>query len=242
MLICKKRFNFYLSFHILFLFLLIGLGNTNSFAASFPSGIVVSELENKALFRLNANSDWHNLKKGQVLLPLNEVKTMPQTRLTILLADGSEVRVAPNSHLRINAQTNIQASQYDFQLMLGRVWAKFRKNVKLRAKLILRTAQAKINVRGTSYEASANGQETQVRVFTGSVAVGENKAVDTAFGEPQEIAPPSEVSREEWQVIVAAFYTITIRQNQEPSTPQRFTMNEVKSDWIDWNLDRDQKL
>lgn len=211
-------------------------------AATSPVGIFVSYLEEKALFRSSAEASWEEVVIGQKLYPKYEIKTLPLTRVTLRLADGSEVRIAPNSHLRINPQTDAKISRFDLQLVLGKAWAKFRKNVKLGAKLILRTAHAKINVRGTSYEASVAGDETQVHVFTGEVAVSNNQSGTLTPSAPTEIAPPREVSQEEWQVIVAAFYTISIGKNQQPTKPKAFRLNAVQNSWVDWNLQQDQDI
>ena len=228
-------------FYLLFWMTLYGSSGIPARAAPSPAGIFVSYLEDNALFRTGPNAPWAQVVIGQTLYPKYEIKTLPLTRVTLRLADGSEVRIAPNSHLRINPQTDAQVSRFDLQLLLGKAWAKFRKNVKLGAKLILRTAQAKINVRGTSYETSVAGDETQVRVFHGEVAVSNNMAGNQNAGAPTEIAPPHEVSREEWQVIVTAFYTISVRNNQ-PTKPQAFRLDAVQNSWIDWNLEQDQDI
>lgn len=211
-------------------------------AATSPQGLVVSYIEGNARFRTDANAPWQTIMIGQSLYPQYEVKTLPSTRMTVRLADGSEVRVAPNSHLRINPQTDTEVSQFDFQLILGRAWAKFRKNVRLGAKLILRTAHAKINVRGTSYEASVSGDQTQIRVFSGQVAVSASSLGSQSPAAPTEVAPPHEVSREEWQVIVSAFYTISVSKNQRPAQPQAFRLDSVQNNWVSWNLEQDQDI
>ena len=231
---------------------LVGLGYIFSFcliipafswAANAPQGIIVSYLEDKALFRPQADAPWETLKIGQSLFPNYEIKTLVDTRLTIRLRDGSEVRVAPNSYLRINSQTNSERGEFDFQLILGKAWAKFRKNLKLGAKLILRTANAKINIQGTSYEATVSENQTDVRVFSGQVAVSSNlDDANQGATPPTEIEAPHEVSREEWHVIVSAFYTISVAEDQPPGEPQPFSLDSVQSDWVQWNLDRDQEM
>jgi len=214
-----------------------------SLAAKVPQEIIISYLEDKALYRAHEGASWEALKSGQTLFPNYEIKTLAETRLTLRLGDGSEVRVAPNSHLRINHQTDSEVGNFDFQLMLGKAWAKFRKNVKLGAKLILRTAHATINIQGTSYEASIAGDQTQVHVFTGKVAVSnQSNAAHQGASAPTEIAPPHEVSREQWHLIVSAFYTVSVTKNQRPDKPKPFHLNSVENDWVTWNLNHDKKL
>ncbi|MBF0278677.1 MAG: FecR domain-containing protein [SAR324 cluster bacterium] len=221
------------------------VNSTTSIAAEMPKGILITYLEDEAEYRSGEKNSWQELEAGQMLFPGYEVRTMAQTRLTLRLGDGSEVRVAPGSHLRINQQTDSETGQFDFQLMLGKAWAKFRKNVKLGARLILRTANATINIQGTSYEATVSGEQTEVRVFSGSVEVSGNSIAANQIGAPpSEIAPPHEVSREQWHVIVSAFYTISVYKNERPGEPKPFTIqsDEDGNAWVKWNLDHDEKL
>ncbi|MGK5093837.1 FecR family protein [Deltaproteobacteria bacterium TL4] len=219
-----------------------------AWCASFQEEIVVTLVEKSALFRKSAADEWKPLKKGQALFPEYEVRTLEATRLVLQLNDGSEVRIAPESHLKINNSTNPQQGNFDFQLMMGRAWAKFRKNVERTARLILRTANAQIDIQGTSYDAIATNDATDVYVFSGKVNVsGSTQNQRDSFqntGEiagPQEIAPPQEVSLEEWHVIVDAFYHLSISNNQKPQTPQKFDLNEVNNEWVSWNLKQDSK-
>ena len=74
--------------------------------------------------------------------------------------------------------------QFDLHLVFGKAWAILRKNVRRNAQLILRTANAKIGVKGTSYEIVANDHQTRVRVFSGKVEVQSK--------EKEGVAPMSE--------------------------------------------------
>lgn len=210
-------------------------------AAKATAEIVVSDLIEKALYRKNTNSAWETLNKGQALYPHYEIKTLENTLLTLKLGDGSEVRVAPNSLMRINNPDSTKANQFDLQLIIGKAWAKLRKNVQLGTKLILHTAQARIDIRGTSYEAIAGDTETQLHVFSGNVAV----TPESGGGQiqaPVEIKGPHEVSKEEWQMIVAAFHQVRIKKGQIPNQPSKFNLNEVSNDWIKWNLQQDERI
>lgn len=225
---------------ILTIIFLVGLC-TSAQAAGIVGKLVVSELKENALFRSSQQSPWQELKQGQTLYPNFEIKTLSQTRLTIRLGDGSEVRVAPNSLFRINDQTDAKLAQFDFQLVVGRAWARLRKNFRRGARLLIRTAHAKIDIEGTSYGASVTDTDTQVQVFTGKVSVASNQ---DNFGslEPMEIAPPHEVSREQWQVIVAAFHEITVRGGHQPGQPTPFDPDASDDEWVQWNLEQDRNL
>ena len=217
------------------------------FASSIPEEqITVSFLENNAFYRTSANTIWQLLQLGQLLMPESEIKTEENTRLILRLGDGSEVRVAPNSHLRINSQTTPDQNNFDFQLILGRAWATFRKNVTRTSHLILRTAHAKIDIQGTSYEVSTNQGATDVYVFSGQVKISNNeasKAQEMEDGQilgPQEVAPPREITLDEWHVVVAAFQRITITSGQQPQKPIKFALQEVENAWVQWNLKQDR--
>ena len=60
--------------------------------------------------------------------------------------------------------------------------------------------------------------------------------------EPVEIPGPHEVTQAEWRIIVQAFHTVTVAANSRPGPAERFTLESVRIDWVDWNLERDAKL
>lgn len=213
----------------------------------FGNTIEVIEVKNEAFFRIKEEGQWQRLQVGQVLFPYNEVKTLANTQVTLQMADASEIRVAPNAYLRINPQTTLSERQFDLNLVFGKAWAILRKNVRRNTQLILRTANAKIGVKGTSYEIVANDHQTRVRVFSGEVEVHSKEkefvasmSENLATGGLQEVAPPAEVSVEEWHVIVASFQEVIVVGNQAPTTPIAFQLTEIEDEWVNWNLEKDQ--
>ena len=223
----------------------LALSSVVSWAASREEQIRVSFLQNQALYRVTEEAPWQNLSLGTPLQAGAEVKTLLETRLVLQLGDGSEVRIAPNSLLRINTQTNPLESHYDFELSVGRAWAKLRKNVTRAGHLILRTTQATIDIQGTAYEVMTDATMTDVHVFSGKVAIS---GVEPSLAQPQEageiagpteIAPPQEVSLAEWHVIVGAFQRFSVSAKQR-SAPTAFTLQEVNNPWVSWNLERDR--
>ncbi|MBF0237311.1 MAG: FecR domain-containing protein [SAR324 cluster bacterium] len=215
--------------------------------AEVDGSIHVSILENKALYLAVGSTEWVPLKPGDPIYPGDEVQTLQGTRLVVTLGDGSEVRIAENSHFRLNPETSMTDQNFDFQLYLGKAWAHLRKNVYRSARLIIRTAQAKIDIQGTSYEAQANAAFTDVLVFSGKVKVSNQSQranppplADGEIAGPQEIEAPQEVTLAEWQLIVGAFYRVRVGHTAAQPQPEKFSMAQVSSDWVSWNLERDK--
>lgn len=241
-----KKLIFFMTYKIVLIFKIILstiiLFSSPVLASGLDNSILVKSLYGKAFYRKNDHSDWKKLKSGQVLLPPYEVKTLKNTRLTLTLGNNSIVRVAPDSHLRINSQTKPESEYFNLQLILGKAWAKLKKNVKVTTRLIIQTAYAQIDIRGTSYELTANDDFSDVYVFSGKVYVSPSKNKQAEFKIPHEISGPQEVTLEEWQIIVDAFHKITIGKNKQPGKSEKFTMDSVNNDWIEWNLEQDAKL
>ena len=163
---------------ILLIFVLMNI----SIIAKTSTLVQVQKIENQALYRINPRQQWQKLKEGMALQAGYEIKTLENTRLTISFGKYGVVRVAPKSQLKINLPQSLEQESFDLSLVFGRAWAKITKQLKSSgSRLIVRTRNAAIRIKGTTYEASFEGDQTRIRVFSGKVSVSSAKSARTKF-------------------------------------------------------------
>ena len=209
-----------------------------SFAEVFTT-VQVQEVENQALYRQNTNQQWQNLTEGVTLKAGYEIKTLQKTRLVIRFGQYGVVRIAPQSHLKINPSQAVE--KQSFELVFGRAWAKIKHHLKgSSARLILKTRNVAIRIKGTAYEASFKDGETHVRVFSGQVNV-QSQQEQRGSLKPTEIEGPYEVSQQEWSMVVNAFESVVVSGKNLPSSPTAFQL-DPSDQWANWNLQQDQSF
>jgi Flp pilus assembly protein TadD len=121
-----------------------------AFAASAadPAGEIVS-LEGKGEAREVQQTGWSPAKVRQRLFPTNFVRTLDLSRMGVLLTDGTQVRLAPNSQLQIKDAAKGPDAKTILNLNAGRSWVQSK--VAPRG-LVMETPSAVAAIRGTDWE------------------------------------------------------------------------------------------
>ena len=197
------------------------------------------------------------LHKGDKLKEDDEVKVAEKSRLEILFPDGTAMRLAEKSSLRMselayNKETDRKNLKVD--LALGKLWARVKKLKTADSSVEVKTSNAVAGVRGTVYRVNVDEDKSAlVRVYDGEVYVANpprdaSKATDKATA-PHEVAGPHavpppyhEVSMEEWTAIVKAMQQIRISPEGKPSEPEDFDPRADADDWVKWNQERDKQV
>ena len=197
------------------------------------------------------------LHKGDKLKEDDEVKVAEKSRLEILFPDGTAMRLAEKSSLRMselafNKETDRKNLKVD--LALGKLWARVKKLKTADSSVEVKTSNAVAGVRGTVYRVNVDEDKSAlVRVYDGEVYVANpprdaSKATDKATA-PHEVAGPHavpppyhEVSMEEWTAIVKAMQQIRISPEGKPSETEDFDPKADSDDWVKWNQKRDKEL
>jgi len=189
----------------------------------------------------------------------DKIETKKESRCEITLATGDVIRVDANSLFTLEiVEMSGKSVKTESSLQQGKVWNNIKKIFTDEGSFKVKSPSAVIAVRGTIYRVDANPDSTtDVKVYDGEVAVtpyspgmGQGAAPPQQPGvqKPQQVAPPQqvsgpqEVSVETWMEIVKAQQQILVRPN---GTFQRSEFNleeDAKSDWVQWNLKRDQLL
>jgi hypothetical protein len=187
----------------------------------------------------------------------HEVKVAEKSRLEIRFPDGTVMRLAEKSSLKMNELAfNKETDQKNVKvgLSVGKLWAKVKKLNTHDSAVEVTTANAVAGVRGTVYRVNVDEDKSAlVKVYDGEVYVANpprdaSKPIDKVT-QPHEVAGPHavpppfhEVSMEEWTAIVKAMQQIRISSDGKPSKPEDFDSKADADDWVRWNQKRDKEM
>ncbi len=197
------------------------------------------------------------LKKGDRLKKNHEVKVAEKSRLEIRFPDGTVMRFAAKTHVKMNElafNRKTESKNVKVALSIGKLWANVKKLTTSDSAVEVKTSNAVAGVRGTVYRVNVEEDKSAlVKVYDGSVYVANPPRdaaapADTSMAPhevagPHEVPPPyHEVSREEWTEIVKAMQQISISPQGVPSKPQDFDPKADADDWVKWNQERDKAV
>ena len=218
---------------------------------------VVTRLDGTASVFTKGGKTGTSLKKNDKIMKGQEVKVGDKSRIELKYPDGTVMRFAERTTIKIDDITydnKTQGKKVKIDLGGGKVWANVKKLVTADSKVEIKTVNAVAGVRGTVYRVNVEEDNSaMVKVYDGSVAVaGVQKEAPKPSGQftapvpvegPKQVPPPyHEVTMEEWTVIVKAMQQITISPQGVASKPQDFTPQQDMDDWVKWNQERDKQL
>lgn len=216
---------------------------------------LVTVVQGSARVYAAGSTSGHVLKKGDAIRKDQEIRVSEKSRLELRFPDGTVMRLAEKTHLKMNAVSynkQTDAKNVKVNLSLGRLWARVKKLSTPDSTVEVRTSNAVAGVRGTVYRVNVEEDKSAlVKVYDGSVYVA-NPPKDTAqpadkvtiphqVAGPHEVPPPvHQVSMEEWTVIVKAMQQISISSQGVATKPQDFDPKADADDWVKWNQERDK--
>ena len=236
---------------------LLFTGFSTASVSADDSAAVVTRLDGNASVFTKGGKAGTPLKKNDRIIKGQEVKVGEKSRIELKYPDGTVMRFAERSTIKIDDITydgKTQSKKVKVDLGGGKLWANVKKLVTADSKVEVKTVNAVAGVRGTVYRVNVDEDNSaMVKVYDGSVAVaGVPKEAAKPSGEftapvpvagPTPVPPPyHEVSMEEWTVIVKAMQQITISPQGVASKPQDFTPQDDMDDWVKWNQERDKQL
>jgi hypothetical protein len=191
---------------------------------------------------------------GKELKTGDQIKTLEETRVEITLATGGVVRIGEKSLYTVEALADSTGGKSSATLVMGKVWSNVKTLSQTKSEFRIQSPTAVAAIRGTVYsmEAGKDSSSTTVKVYNGEVAVSpseptgqEAKKNNQRPGEvsgPQEIAPPSEVSMEQWVEIIKAQQQIVVHRDGSKEKSDFDLNSDAKNKWVKWNIERDKKL
>lgn len=194
----------------------------------------------------------------------DKIKTEKETKVEIKFFDGSIVRLAGNTVIRIKEMekdTLKKENRISLKTVVGNLWSRVEKVTGLHTKFDTATPTAIAGVRSTTYRLIIDPDTTtMVRVYKGKVEVKtwmeayegmiktkgeeeEEPLKEEEKVEPYEVEGPTEVTLEEWMRIVSAMQQVVIFPDKVPQEVSRFDEKEDEKDpWVVWNKKRDKAL
>jgi hypothetical protein len=198
------------------------------------------------------------LRRNDEVLEGDVLQTAKDGRLEVKLADGSVIRLASASTIRVGiAKENAEKEGQNAQskLTAGRLWASVAKAVGGQSRFAVRTENAVAGVRGTTFRVNAETDgATVVKVYEGAVAVSNAPLIEKNsaskgpidFQGRREVAAPfQEVSRDQWEKIVGRMMSVRVAANGDEPQVQEFTAESDSRDadeheWVAWNQQMDE--
>jgi len=218
---------------------------------------VVTVVQGTARVYAAGSTSGHLIKKGSVVKKDQEIKVSEKSRLELRFPDGTVMRLAEKTQLKMNAVSYNKLTDeknVKVNLSVGKLWARVKKLTTPDSTVEVRTSNAVAGVRGTVYRVNVDEDKSAlVKVYDGSVYVANppkepSQTTDKAtlphqVAGPHEVPPPvHQVSMEEWTVIVKAMQQISISPQGVATKPQDFDPKADADDWVKWNQERDKDV
>ncbi len=202
------------------------------------------------------DEDWI---RAQVKTDVNggdRVRTLPQSRAEMNLAQLDVIRLAPQTTIdivKLYEETKEKKVQTQINLKAGDIWGKV-KSVDAKSSFEVNSDFAGAAITGTVFRLGHDStrQETQLKVYTGEVRIS-NAPEKMGTLTPQTIQPssvsgptqvpgPTQISLEEWLYLVKSYQQITIGANGKIKSVSSFKASDrdERDDWVRWNLQRDR--
>jgi hypothetical protein len=198
--------------------------------------------------RKSGTDEWAQVVLKQPLFSGDAVRTAAESRLEIKVDDDSVVRIGENSELEISKPSLMNLAgggETQAKLKKGKIWSNVKKMAEDQRRMTVSTPTVVAAIRGTVFRIDVPEDSlTVLRVYEGSVEARENRAAPAAGGlreirPPGEVAPPAEVSAQEWVQIVAANQQLTFRRGGTPQLVAFDPEVDALIEWVRWNRERD---
>lgn len=209
--------------------------------------------EFEVTIRHQSDTKWFPVRLKMEVRRGDRIKTAGEARCEIKLNDGSIIRMGENSEFDFQ-QSNISKStrQIEAGLSIGKIWAFVTKWANPKDQFSVKSPTAVCAVRGTIYRMEADST-TRVAVYDGQVDVGPTQDLRQQLQQqrppgapvqvpgPTQIPGPYQVSLEQWVRLVEGDQ-MEVRNNGRYAKTKIDSVKESRSDWIQWNKERDQML
>jgi hypothetical protein len=178
----------------------------------------------------------------------DKIVTAKGGRLELTLADKSVLRLDGGSEVTLKtASFEGDDKKLTAKITFGKIWAKVNSVLGGQSHFDVETQNAVAGVRGTTFRVDAKHDSSAlVRVYAGAVAVVGTRTPrpshQTAGGERKEVPGPAEVSKAQYEKLLAAMMQVKVAANGDLSEPEAFTQKEeTKDSWVTFNEQRDSK-
>ncbi len=200
---------------------------------------------------------WRDAPINTDVLSGDKVRTYIKSRAEIDLANLDIIRLAPKTIidiLRLYEETKDKKAQTKIKLNTGEIWASVH-DVEMDTEFDISAPVGAAAITGTVLRMKVDQDSTaQLKVYKGEVKIttvpektGIKPKPIQALKKPHqvegptEMAPPHEVTLEEWVYIVKSMQQITFNKQGKILSIGNFKLSdkEEKTSWVIWNTKRD---
>jgi hypothetical protein len=194
-------------------------------------------------------TQWRPLNVGDEVNEGDSVRTGAGGRVEITIAEKRVFRIGEASEIALDKLLlKDQDLNGKVRLLLGRVWSAILVPLKEAAgeQYVVETPTATMGVKGTRFDVDFDGKTKalETTVLEGQVVANPTKAPPgppTEIAGPRQIAPPQQITRAEWVVLVSANQKLIFLPGQDPKVVP-ITDEDRADDWVKFNDARDEEL
>ena len=176
----------------------------------------------------------------------DRIETGKGAKLELTLADKSVLRLDGATVFTLKTASLDSGTQVTGKITVGRIWAKVASVLGGTSHFDIETQNAVAGVRGTTFRVDAHRDDSAlVRVYAGAVAVATKAVPSTPHagksGERQEVPGPTEVTKKQYEKLLAAMMQVKVSANGDLSEPEKFAVaDDEKDSWVVFNQQRDE--
>jgi FecR protein len=171
-------------------------------------------------------------------------------RVEITISEKRVFRIGQASEVELPELEDSQSKgiRAQFNLLLGRFWAGVLRPIQnvQAERFEVKTVTAVIGVKGTQFGVDYDKKEdtSSVLVIDGTVVAqppAKEQQAPVEIAGPREVAPPQEISRDEWLLLVSRDQKVVIRPGEIPQV-QPLTAEDKADEWVRFNTERDAQI
>lgn len=229
--------------------LLLTAGLLMGWSATAAAQARVTHLVTPAQIRHAATEPWITLRLGDEVQTGDRLRTGFGSRVEITFSDARVMRIGPATEIEV-PRLNLTRGGFNVRLRLiaGRMWSNLLRRLRpgQQEHYLVSTVTAVVGVKGTQFgiDLDAALKQLQVTVLRGRVFAlppGSDPGAPKEIPGPREIAPPQEVTKEEWEVLIERDQKLTLRPGEDPRL-EPVRDEDLKDPWVVYNLQRDQAM
>jgi len=221
-------------------------------AAAVPiaEAATVTLLQRPVEVKRAGQSKWLPLKAGDEVNEGDSIRTGHGGRVELTIIEKRVFRVGEASEITLDQMVlrdgNLQGK---VRVLLGRLWTSILTPLRFGSggeRFSVETSVATMGIKGTRFGVDFDGktQTLQATVLEGQVEANPPAAVlapRTEIAGPRPVAPPQEITEQEWVLLVSADQKLIFLPGQEPKVVP-VTAEDRADEWVRFNDQRDREM
>lgn len=215
---------------------------------------IVTYIDGQVKRKAISVEEWTGAPVNTEILSGDKVRTFSESRAELDLAQMDIIRLAPRTEIdiiRLYEETREKQVATQIHLAEGEIWGSVGK-IEADTQFDVSAPIAAAAITGTIFRMKVEADSTtQLKVYSGEVQITNaiekkgpaiHSPVPRQIEGPRQIAPPHEVSVEEWMVIIQSMQQVTIdsRGRIVSQGPFSHKDRDEKDPWVLWNKKRDE--